>query len=51
MTPVILTAGDLTVHVLTWGAIVQDVRLRGVDERLTVSRRHVAGLRRVLQNL
>ena len=27
------------------------VRLRGVDERLTVSRRHVAGLRRVLQNL
>ena len=27
------------------------VRLRGVEERLTVSRRHVAGLRRVLQNL
>ena len=27
------------------------VRLRGIDERLTVSRRHVAGLRRVLQNL
>jgi two-component system response regulator AlgR len=27
------------------------VRLRGVDERLTVSRRHVAGLRRVLQSL
>lgn len=27
------------------------VRLRGVENRLTVSRRHVAGLRRVLQNL
>ncbi len=27
------------------------VRLRGLDERLTVSRRHVAGLRRVMQQL
>ncbi|MDX1802672.1 MAG: LytTR family DNA-binding domain-containing protein [Alcanivorax sp.] len=27
------------------------VRLRGMEARLTVSRRHVAGLRRVLQNL
>ena len=27
------------------------VRLRGIESRLTVSRRHVAGLRRVLQNL
>ncbi len=27
------------------------VRLRGIEERLTVSRRHVAGLRKVLQSL
>ncbi len=35
MTPIILTAGDLTVHILTWGAIVQDVRLKGIDYSLT----------------
>lgn len=35
MTPVILSAGDLSVHILTLGAIVQDVRLRGVDFSLT----------------
>ncbi len=29
-------AGDLTVSVLTWGAIVQDVRLRGVPYSLTL---------------
>ena len=28
-----------------------EVRLRGIDERLTVSRRHVAGLRRVMQQM
>ncbi|PWG73293.1 DNA-binding response regulator, partial [Enterococcus hirae] len=27
------------------------VRLRGVEERLTVSRRHVPGLRKVMQRL
>lgn len=31
-----LTAGDLTVSVLTWGAIVQDVRLAGVAHSLTL---------------
>lgn len=31
-----LTAGDLTVAILTWGAIVQDVRLAGVDRSLTL---------------
>lgn len=36
MTPIIiLTAGDLTVRILTWGAVVQDVRLSGVDYSLT----------------
>ncbi|MCO4848023.1 MAG: galactose mutarotase [Yoonia sp.] len=38
MTPIILTAGDLTVHILTWGAVVQDVRLSGVDHSLTCGR-------------
>lgn len=33
---VTLTAGDLTVNLLTWGAIVQDVRLSGVDRSLTL---------------
>jgi hypothetical protein len=27
------------------------VRMRGVDERLDVSRRHVSGLRRLVQSL
>lgn len=31
-----LTSGDLTVSILTWGAIVQDVRLAGVDYGLTL---------------
>lgn len=31
-----LSAGDLTVAVLTWGAIIQDVRLRGIDRSLTL---------------
>lgn len=35
MTPIILTAGDLTVHILTLGAVVQDVRLAGVEHNLT----------------
>lgn len=35
MTSIVLTAGDLTVHILTWGAVVQDVRLAGVDHSLT----------------
>ena len=35
MTSIVLTAGNLTVHILTWGAVVQDVRLAGVDHSLT----------------
>lgn len=31
-----LTAGDLTVSLLTWGAVIQDVRLTGVDHSLTL---------------
>lgn len=31
-----LQAGDLTVAILTWGAVVQDVRLAGVDRSLTL---------------
>ena len=31
-----LRAGDMTVAVLTWGAILQDVRLAGVDRSLTL---------------
>ena len=31
-----LGAGDLTVNLLTWGAVVQDVRLAGVDRSLTL---------------
>lgn len=38
MTPIIINAGDLTVHILTWGAVVQDVRLAGVDHSLTRGR-------------
>lgn len=33
---IMLTAGDLTVSILTWGAVVQDVRLAGVDRSLTL---------------
>jgi aldose 1-epimerase len=38
MNPIILTAGDLTIHILTWGAVVQDVRLAGVGHSLTCGR-------------
>lgn len=31
-----IAAGDLTVGVLTWGAVVHDVRLAGVDRSLTL---------------
>ncbi len=31
-----LSAGDLSVSLLTWGAVLQDVRLRGVDHPLTL---------------
>ncbi len=31
-----LTEGDLTVNLLTWGAVIQDVRLRGIDRSLTL---------------
>lgn len=31
-----LAAGDLTVSLLTWGAVVQDVRLKGVGRSLTL---------------
>lgn len=33
---VTLSAGDLTVSLLTWGAVLQDVRLRGIDHSLTL---------------
>ena len=33
---IMLTAGDLTVALITWGAAVQDVRLAGVDHSLTL---------------
>ena len=33
---VTLQDGDLTVSIITWGAIVQDVRLAGVDRSLTL---------------
>jgi aldose 1-epimerase len=31
-----LSAGDLSISLLTWGAVLQDVRLRGVDHPLTL---------------
>jgi len=31
-----LAAGELTISLLTWGAVVQDVRLKGVDRSLTL---------------
>jgi aldose 1-epimerase len=31
-----LSAGDLTVNLLTWGAALQDVRLNGIDRSLTL---------------
>ncbi len=31
-----LCSGDLTVNLLTWGAVVQDVRLKSVDRSLTL---------------
>lgn len=33
---IILQAGDLSVALLTWGAVVQSVRLKGVDHDLTL---------------
>lgn len=42
MKPIVLRAGDLTVNILTWGAIVQDVRLAGVDHSLTRGRDNLA---------
>ncbi|MEP4640499.1 MAG: galactose mutarotase, partial [Yoonia sp.] len=33
---VTISAGDLSVSILTWGAIIQDVRLAGVDHSLTL---------------
>ena len=39
---VTLTAGDLTVRVLTWGAILQSVRLAGVAHDLTLGSDHLA---------
>jgi len=38
MKPITLRAGDITVSILTWGAIVQDVRIAGVDRNLTIGR-------------
>ena len=37
-----LTAGDLTVSLLTWGAIIQDVRLKGIDRSLTLGSENLA---------
>ena len=37
-----LTAGDLTVRLLTWGAILQSVRLAGVAHDLTLGSDHLA---------
>ena len=31
-----LAAGDLTVNLLTWGAVIQNVRLAGIDRSLTL---------------
>lgn len=31
-----LRSGDLTVRLLTWGAVIQDVRLKGIDYSLTL---------------
>lgn len=31
-----LLAGDLTVNLLTWGGVLQDVRLQGIDRSLTL---------------
>ncbi|SEM74251.1 aldose 1-epimerase [Loktanella fryxellensis] len=39
---VTLRAGDLTATILTWGAVVQDVRLSGVDYPLTLGSDHLA---------
>ena len=39
---VTLHAGDLSVSILTWGAIVQDVRLAGVDYSLTLGSDNLA---------
>ena len=37
-----LSAGDLTVSILTWGAVVQDVRLKGVAYPLTLGSNDLA---------
>ncbi|SEW37943.1 aldose 1-epimerase [Cognatiyoonia koreensis] len=37
-----IASGDLTVSLLTWGAIVQDVRLAGIDRSLTLGSDSIA---------
>ncbi len=37
-----LSAGDLTVNLLTWGAVLQDVRLAGIDRSLTLGSDNLA---------
>lgn len=37
-----ISAGNLTVNLLTWGAAVQDVRLAGIDRSLTLGSDHLA---------
>lgn len=39
---IMLQAGDLSVAILTWGAIIQDVRLSGVDYPLTLGSNEIA---------
>ncbi|WP_296423134.1 aldose epimerase family protein [Yoonia sp.] len=37
-----LRAGDLTVQLLTWGAVIQDIRLDGIDRSLTLGSDNLA---------
>jgi aldose 1-epimerase len=47
---VTLHAGDLTVNILTWGAILQDVRLAGVDHSLTLGSENLSDYEGVMRN-
>ena len=45
-----IAAGDLTVGILTWGAVVHDVRLAGIDRSLTLGSDHLADYEGVLRH-
>ena len=45
-----LAAGDLTVNLLTWGAVIRDVRRKGIDRSLTLGSDNFADYETTMQH-